>query len=110
VTFFYNFNISRCKFFLLHLVESILIKFAKMVPLPGQENANKETEKLKVSHCLSSVQANLPVNKVIFIFYFILYFFFFLRLLFTLWYFWALLTILIESVRRKELAELLAFY
>nr|CAD2171424.1 unnamed protein product [Meloidogyne enterolobii] len=47
------------------VLESILIKFAKMVPLPGQENANKETEKLKVSHCLSSVQANLPVNKVV---------------------------------------------
>jgi hypothetical protein len=37
-----------------------------MVPLPGQGNDNKEFEKLKVSHCSSNVQANLPVNKVIF--------------------------------------------
>uniref|UniRef100_A0A1I8BYU1 MPN domain-containing protein n=1 Tax=Meloidogyne hapla TaxID=6305 RepID=A0A1I8BYU1_MELHA len=36
-----------------------------MVPLPGHGTDNKEAEKLKVSHCLSSVQANLPVNKVI---------------------------------------------
>ncbi|KAF7632163.1 MPN domain-containing protein [Meloidogyne graminicola] len=35
-----------------------------MVPLPGQ-GTDKDHEKPKVGHCLSSVQTNLPVNKVV---------------------------------------------
>ena len=45
-----------------------------MVPLPGQGNDNKDLEKMKAGHCLSGVQANLPVNKVIFQFFNFLFF------------------------------------